>query len=74
MIYNCYSNKKTFYKISDVLLKHLNKELDDVNSTLDRGDITSARMKLQLFFEESEFSLDNIKQLLQFLKNIIDYL
>lgn len=74
MIYNCYSNKKTFYKISDVLLKHLNKELDDVNSTLDRGDITSARMKLQLFFEESEFSVDNIKQLLQFLKNIIDYL
>jgi len=31
-------------------------------------------MKLQLFFEESEFSVDNIKQLLQFLKNIIDYL
>ena len=75
MIYNCYTNnKKTFYKTSDILLKHLNKELDDVNSTLDRGDITSARMKLQLFFEESEFSLDNIKQLLQFLKNIIDYL
>ena len=74
MIYNCYTNKKTFYKTLDVLLKHLNKELDDVNSTLDRGDITSARMKLQLFFEESEFSLDNIKQLLQFLKNIIDYL
>ena len=75
MVYNCYiNNKKTFYKISDVLLKHLNKELVDVNSTLDRGDITSARMKLQLFFEESEFSLDNIKQLLQFLKNIIDYL
>ena len=56
------------------MLKQLNKELDDVNSALDRGDITSARMKLQLFFEESEFSLDNIKQLLQFLKNIIDYL
>ena len=75
MVYNCYTNnKKTFSKISDVLLKHLNKELVDVNSTLDRGDITSARMKLQLFFEESEFSLDNIKQLLQFLKNIIDYL
>jgi replicative superfamily II helicase len=75
MVYNCYTNnKKTFYKISDVLLNHLNKELVDVNSTLDRGDITSARMKLQLFFEESEFSLDNIKQLLQFLKNIIDYL
>ena len=74
MIYNCYTNKKTFYKTLDVLLKHLNKELDDVNSTLDRGDITSARMKLQLFFEESEFSLDNIKQLSQFLKNIIDYL
>jgi hypothetical protein len=75
MIYNCYvNNKKTFYKTSDILLKQLNKELDDVNSTLDRGDITSARMKLQLFFEESEFSLDNIKQLLQFLKNIIDYL
>jgi hypothetical protein len=75
MIYNCYTNnKKTFYKTSDILLNHLNKELDDVNSTLDRGDITSARMKLQLFFEESEFSLDNIKQLLQFLKNIIDYL
>lgn len=75
MVYNCYiNNKKTFYKISDVLLKHLNKELVDVNSTLDRGDITSARMKLQLFFDESEFSLDNIKQLLQFLKNIIDYL
>jgi len=75
MVYNCYTNnKKTFYKISDVLLKHLNKELVDVNSTLDRGDITSARMKLQLFFEESEFSVDNIKQLLQFLKNIIDYL
>jgi hypothetical protein len=75
MIYNCYTNnKKTFYKTSDILLNHLNKEFDDVNSTLDRGDITSARMKLQLFFEESEFSLDNIKQLLQFLKNIIDYL
>ena len=75
MIYNCYTNnKKTFYKTSDILLNHLNKELDDVNSTLERGDITSARMKLQLFFEESEFSLDNIKQLLQFLKNIIDYL
>jgi hypothetical protein len=75
MIYNCYTNnKKTFYKTSDILLNHLNKELDDVNSTLDRGDITSARMKLQLFFEESEFSLDNIKQLLQFLKNIINYL
>ncbi|HEU5462079.1 MAG TPA: hypothetical protein VFU79_07395 [Nitrososphaeraceae archaeon] len=75
MIYNCYTNnKKTFYKTSAILLNHLNKELDDVNSTLDRGDITSARMKLQLFFEESEFSLDNIKQLLQFLKNIIDYL
>ena len=75
MIYNCYTNnKKTFYKTSDILLNHLNKELDDVNSTLDRGDITSARMKLQLFFEESEFSVDNIKQLLQFLKNIINYL
>jgi hypothetical protein len=75
MIYNCYTNnKKTFYKTLDILLNHLNKELDDVNSTLDRGDITSARMKLQLFFEESEFSLDNIKQLLQFLKNIINYL
>ena len=57
-----------------MLLKQLNKELDDVNSTLDRGDITSARMKLQLFFEESEFNLDNIKQLLHFLRNIIDYL
>jgi hypothetical protein len=56
------------------LLNHLNKELVDVNSTLDRGDITSARMSLQLFFEESEFSLNNIKQLLQFLKSIIDYL
>ena len=65
---------KTFYKIFEILLRQLNKELDDVNSTLERGDITSARMKLQLFFEESEFSLDNIKQLLQFLKNIIDYL
>jgi hypothetical protein len=75
MIYNCYvNNKKTFYKTSDILLKQLNKELDDVNSTLDRGDITSARMKLQLFFEESEFNLDNIKQLLHFLRNIIDYL
>jgi hypothetical protein len=76
MIYNCYTNnnKKTFYKTLDVLLRQLNKELDDVNSTLDRGDITSARLKLQLFFEESEFNLDNIKQLLQFLRNIIDYL
>jgi hypothetical protein len=75
MIDNYYSNnKKPFYKTSDILLKQLNKELDDVNSSLDRGDITTARMKLHLFFEESEFSLDNIKQLLQFLKNIIDYL
>ena len=75
MIYNCYTNnKKTFYKTSDVLLNHLNKELADVNSTLDRGDITSARMKLQLFFEESEFNLDNINQLLQFLRSIIEYL
>jgi hypothetical protein len=75
MIYNCYTNnKKTFYKTLDVLLNHLNKELDDVNFTLDRGDITSARMKLQLFFEESEFNLDNINQLLQFLRSIIDYL
>jgi len=74
MINTCYCDNKTFYKISEMLLRQLNKELDDVNSTLERGDITSARMKLQLFFEESEFSLDNIKQLLQFLKNIIDYL
>jgi hypothetical protein len=74
MINTCYYDNKTFYKISKILLRQLNKELDDVNSTLERGDITSARMKLQLFFEESEFSLDNIKQLLQFLKNIIDYL
>jgi DNA mismatch repair ATPase MutS len=75
MIYNCYTNnKKTFYKTSDVLLNHLNKELDDVNSTLDRGDITSARMKLQLFFEESKFNIDNINQLLQFLRSIIEYL
>ncbi len=74
MINTCYCDNKTFYKIFEILLRQLNKELDDVNSTLERGDITSARMKLQLFFEESEFSLDNIKQLLQFLKNIIDYL
>ncbi|MGZ5551519.1 MAG: hypothetical protein ACXWE7_12110 [Nitrososphaeraceae archaeon] len=75
MIDNYYSNnKKPFYKTSEIQLKQLNKELDDVNSSLDRGDITTARMKLHLFFEESEFSLDNIKQLLQFLKNIIDYL
>ena len=56
------------------LQKQLDKELDDVNSALNRGDITSARMSLQLFFEESKFSLDNIKQLLHFLKRIIDYL
>jgi len=74
MINTYYCDNKTFYKIFEILLRQLNKELDDVNSTLERGDITSARMKLQLFFEESEFSLDNIKQLLQFLKNIIDYL
>lgn len=74
MINNYYTNNKIFYKKTEKLQKQLDKELDDVNSALDRGDITSARMSLQLFFEESEFSLDNIKQLLQFLKSIIDYL
>ncbi len=74
MINNYYVNNKIFYKKTEKLQKQLDKELDDVNSALDRGDITSARMSLQLFFEESEFSLDNIKQLLQFLKSIIDYL
>jgi len=74
MINNYYTNSKIFYKKTEKLQKQLDKELDDVNSALDRGDITSARMSLQLFFEESEFSLDNIKQLLQFLKSIIDYL
>jgi hypothetical protein len=74
MINNYYGNNKIFYKKTEKLQKQLDKELDDVNSALDRGDITSARMSLQLFFEESEFSLDNIKQLLQFLKSIIDYL
>jgi hypothetical protein len=74
MINNYYGNNKIFYKKTEKLQKQLDKELDDVNSALDRGDITSARMSLQLFFEESEFSLDNIKQLLQFLNSIIDYL
>jgi hypothetical protein len=74
MINNYYVDNKFFYKKIENLQKQLDKELDDVNSALDRGDITSARMSLQLFFEESKFSLDNIKQLLQFLKNIIDYL
>jgi hypothetical protein len=74
MINNYYANNKIFYKKTEKLQKQLDKELDDVNSALGRGDITSARMSLQLFFEESEFSLDNIKQLLQFLKSIIDYL
>jgi hypothetical protein len=74
MINNYYTDNSIFYKKLERIHKQLNKELDDVNSALDRGDITSARMSLQLFFEESEFSLDNIKQLLQFLKNIIDYL
>jgi hypothetical protein len=74
MINNYYTDNSIFYKKLERIHKQLNKELDDVNSALDRGDITSARMSLQLFFEESEFSLDNIKQLLQFLKSIIDYL
>lgn len=74
MINNYYTDNNIFYKKSERIQKQLNKELDDVNLALDRGDITSARMSLQLFFEESEFSLDNIKQLLQFLKSIIDYL
>jgi len=74
MINNYYTNNKIFYNKTEKLQKQLDKELDDVNSALDRGDITSARMSLQLFFEESDFSLDNIKQLLQFLKSIIDYL
>jgi len=74
MINNYYTNNKIFYNKTEKLQKQLDKELDDVNSALDRGDITSARMSLQLFFEESEFSLDNMKQLLQFLKSIIDYL
>ena len=74
MINNYYVDNKFFYKKIENLQKQLDKELDDVNSALDRGDITSARMSLQLFFEESKFSLDNIKQLLQFLKSVIDYL
>jgi hypothetical protein len=74
MINNFYVNDKFFYKKIEELQNQLDKELDDVNSALDRGDITSARMSLQLFFEESKFSLDNSKQLLQFLKSIIDYL
>jgi len=74
MINNYYTNNKIFYNKTEKLQKQLDKELDDANSALDRGDITSARMSLQLFFEESDFSLDNIKQLLQFLKSIIDYL
>jgi Na+/phosphate symporter len=74
LINNFYVNNKIFYKKMQNLQKQLDKELDDVNSALDRGDITSARMSLQLFFEESKFSLDNIKQLLHFLKRIIDYL
>jgi hypothetical protein len=74
MINNYYTDNSIFYKKIERIHKQLNKELDDVNSALDRRDITSARMSLQLFFEESEFSLDNIKQLLQFLKSIIDYL
>ena len=74
MINNFYVNDKFFYKKIEELQNQLATELDDVNSALDRGDITSARMSLQLFFEESKFSLDNSKQLLQFLKSIIDYL
>lgn len=75
IINNYYTNDNNiFYKKLERIQIQLNKELDDVNSTLDRGDITSARMSLQLFFEESEYSLDNIKQLLQFLKSIINYL
>ena len=74
LINNFYANNKIFYKNMQNLQKQLDKELDDVNSALNRGDITSARMSLQLFFEESKFSLDNIKQLLHFLKRIIDYL
>ena len=74
LINNFYANNKIFYKKMQNLQKQLDKELDDVNSALNRGDITSARMSLQLFFEESKFSLDNIKQLLHFLKRIIDYL
>jgi len=74
LINNFYANNKIFNKIMQNLQKQLDKELGDVNSALDRGDITSARMSLQLFFEESKFSLDNIKQLLHFLKHIIDYL
>jgi hypothetical protein len=74
LINNFYANNKIFYKKMQNLQKQLDKELGDVNLALDRGDITSARMSLQLFFEESKFSLDNIKQLLHFLKRIIDYL
>ena len=74
IINNYYTNNNIFYNKIERIQQQLNRELDDVNSTLDRGDITSARMSLQLFFEESEFSLNNIKQLLQFLKSIIDYL
>lgn len=68
------NDNNIFYNKIQRMQQQLNKELADVKRTLERGDITSARMSLQLFFEESEFSLDNIKQLLQFLKNIIDYL
>ena len=75
IINNYYTNDNNiFYNKIERIQQQLNKELADVKTTLERGDITNARMSLQLFFEESEFSLDNIKQLLQFLKNIIDYL
>lgn len=74
IINNCYSNNKIIYKVFEEVQKNLNLELTDVNYTFNRKDVTTARMKLQLFFQNSGYEIDNIRQLLKFLNRISNYL
>ena len=74
IINDYYSNNKIIYNVFKELQKNLNLELNDINSTFNKKDVTTARMKLQLFFQNAEYEIEDIKQLLKFLNKINDYL
>lgn len=74
IINDYYSNNKIIYNAFKELQKNLDLELTDINSTFNRKDVTTARMKLQLFFQNAEYEIEDIKQLLKFLNKINDYL
>lgn len=74
IINDYYSNNKIIYKVYKEIQKNLDLELNDINSTFNKKDVTTARMKLQLFFQNSEYEIEDIRQLLKFLNKINNYL